>query len=113
MKESAFADILAQKDMMALIYLTDVYHVRSQADEASETVAELESGQTVYLRGVTITESQIWYQVQFWVNGTEQEGYVLRDYLAYADEDWRAWENEYLNSLMEENKINSLANWRY
>ncbi|MBO5208746.1 MAG: Ig-like domain-containing protein [Lachnospiraceae bacterium] len=107
--ESAFADILAQKDMMALIYLTDVYHVRSQADEASETVAELESGQTVYLRGVTITESQIWYRVQFWVNGTEQEGYVLRDYLAYADEDWRAWENEYLNSLMEENKINSAA----
>ncbi|MCH5255232.1 MAG: Ig-like domain-containing protein [Lachnospiraceae bacterium] len=103
--EKAFADLASEKNLMALIYLTDIYSVRSQADETSVVVAELESGHTVYLRGVTIAETQIWYRVQFWWSGTEMEGYVQQQYLAYADEDWRSWESEYLTALSDSELI--------
>lgn len=107
--ESAFSALLEEKDMMALIYLTDTCSVRSQPEEDSEVTAELESGHTVYLRGVVITRWQIWYQVMFWKNGSEAEGYVQKEYLAYADEDWRAWEEEYLYRLVEEDMISPAA----
>ena len=114
--EKVFADLASEKNLMALIYLTDIYSVRSEADETSAVVAELESGHTVYLRGVTIAETQIWYRVQFWLSGTEMEGYVQQRYLAYADEDWRAWEAEYLTALSDSefispNTINSISTY--
>ena len=104
--ENAFAKLASEKNLMALIYLTDAYSVRSKADENSPVASTLGSGHTVYLRGVTITENQIWYRVQFWDSETEMEGYVQQQYLAYADEDWRAWEAEYLANLADSSAIN-------
>ena len=97
--EKAFKDILSNKDVMALVYLTDVYHVRSLADEKSNIVADIESGHTVYLLGVTITKEAVWYKVNFWLNGSLDEGYVERGYLAYSDEEWIKWDEEYLYEL--------------
>ena len=97
--EEAFAKLLDDKALMALIYHTDSYQVRSEAKEDSAPVAVLQSGHTVYLRGVRITQENIWYRVQFWMDGGEQTGYVQSYYLAYSDEDWLAWEEEYISPL--------------
>lgn len=97
--EEAFAKLAEENILMALLYHTDSYQVRSEADEDSAVTAILETGHTVYLRGVKITDEDIWYQVQFWLNGGEQTGYIQSYYLAYSDEDWIAWEKEYVTPL--------------
>lgn len=107
--EAAFADLVSRKDVMALIYLTDVCHVRSLADGKSNIAASLESGHTVYLLGVTITPDEVWYKVQFWLNGAQLEGYVERGYLAYSDEDWLKWDEEYLYKLADAGTISHAA----
>ncbi len=91
---------------MALIYLTDAYKVRSLADADSAAVADLESGHTVYIHGVTITPDAVWYKVQFWVNGVQKEGYAQHVYLAYSDEDWLKWTQEYLYKLADDGILN-------
>ena len=100
--QEAFYRLLAEKDLMALLYHTDSYAARSGATEASPAAATLEIGQTLYIKGVTITEDDVWYQVQYWLNGVEGMGYVQSYYLAYSDEDWIAWEEEYLRPILEQ-----------
>lgn len=107
--EEAFENIVSAKDVMALIYMTNVYHVRRHADAKSDVVADLESGHTVYLLGVTITPDKVWFRVQFWVNGTQMEGYVERGNLAYSDEDWLKWNSEYLYKLADNGLITQAA----
>ncbi|MBD5505001.1 MAG: hypothetical protein HDR09_15045 [Lachnospiraceae bacterium] len=99
--EEAFDHLLTEKDLMALLYHTDSYGARSSADEDSAVVATLEIGQTLYIKGIKITEDDVWYLVQFWLNGAEGTGYVQSYYLAYSDEDWIAWEEKYLRPILE------------
>lgn len=96
----AFAKLLEEKDLMALLYHTDTYGARREPDENSEIASTLEIGQTLYIKGVTITDNDVWYAVQFYLNGAEGTGYVQSYYLAYSDEDWIAWENEYLLPIL-------------
>ena len=98
--EEAFDTLLAEKSLMALLYHTDHYAVHKEADERSTTVATLEIGQTLYIQGVTITENDVWYRAQYWLDGVEGTGYVQSFYLAYSDEDWLAWEEEYLFPIL-------------
>lgn len=99
--EVTFARLLAGKDLMALLYHTDTYQARRMPAEDSESVATLESGQTLYVNGLTITGEDVWYEVQFWKNGVEGTGYVQGYYLAYSDEDWLAWEEAYLIPVLQ------------
>lgn len=99
--QEAFARLAAEKDLMALLYHTDSYAARSSAEEDSLAAATLEIGQTLYIKGVTITEDDVWYQAQYWLDGVEGTGYVQSYYLAYSDEDWIAWEKEYLRPILE------------
>ncbi len=99
--EEAFGRLLGGKDLMALLYHTDTYSARREPRERSEGTAMLETGQTLYICGIRITEEDVWYETQFFVNGAEGTGYVQSYYLAYADEDWLAWEKEYLIPILE------------
>ena len=99
--EEAFGRLLGGKDLMALLYHTDTYSARREPRESSESTAMLETGQTLYICGIRITEEDVWYETQFFVNGAEGTGYVQSYYLAYADEDWLAWEKEYLVPILE------------
>ena len=99
--QRAFAALAAEKPLMALLYHADSYQARREADTGSEAVAVLEIGQTLYLQGVVITEDDVWYQVQYLLNGAEGLGYVQSYYLAYSDEDWLAWEEEYLLPILQ------------
>ncbi|MDE6737902.1 MAG: Ig-like domain-containing protein [Lachnospiraceae bacterium] len=99
--EEAFDHLLTEKDLMALLYHTDSYGARNSADKDSAVTATLEIGQTLYIKGIKITEDDVWYLVQFWLDGTEGMGYVQSYYLAYSDEDWIAWEEKYLRPILE------------
>ena len=99
--QEAFTRLLSEKDLMALLYHADTYNARLEPAEDSESAGTLEIGQTLYIRGVEITEEDVWYEVQFWMSGVEGTGYVQSYYLAYADEDWIAWEEEYLLPILE------------
>lgn len=99
--EEAFRNLLAGKELMALLYHTDTYSARREPMEHSTGTATLSTGQTLYIRDIRITEEDIWYETQFFMNGAEGTGYVQSYYLAYADEDWLAWEKEYLLPILE------------
>lgn len=99
--QEAFAALAAEKPLMALLYHADSYDARSKADADSTAVATLEIGQTLYLQGVEITEDDVWYQAQYLLNGAEGSGYIQSYYLAYSDEDWLAWEEEYLLPILQ------------
>lgn len=98
--EEAFAELLAEKGLMALLYHTDSYGARREADADSEVLATLQIGQTLYIKGIKITEDDVWYLAQYWLDGAEGTGYVQSYYLAYADEEWIAWEKQYLNPIL-------------
>lgn len=104
--QEAFDRLLAEKDLMALLYHTDSYAARSSAAQDSPAAAALAIGQTLYIQGVTITEDDVWYRAQYWLDGAEGTGYVQSYYLAYADEDWIAWEEEYLRPILEAGEEN-------
>lgn len=99
--QDAFDELLSEKPLMALLYHADSYDVREKADADSGKAATLEIGQTLYMRGVEITEDDIWYEVQYLLDGAEGTGYVQSYYLAYSDEDWLAWEEAYLLPILE------------
>lgn len=98
--QEAFDALLLEKPLMALLYHTDSYDIRDEADEDSRVAATLEIGQTLYIQGVEITENDVWYRAQYFLDGAEQAGYVQSFYLAYSDEDWLAWEEEYLFPIL-------------
>ena len=96
----AFNKLAAEKPLMALLYRTETYDVR-QNPATDKTVATINSGHTLYIKSVDISEDGIWYEATFWLNGTEYNGYVESYYLAYSDEDWINWETEYdMNVIM-------------
>lgn len=117
--QEAFDAILADKDLMALIYLTDeckvyedgdIYAKDGQIREDAKVSALLTSGHTVYLRGVAVSaginglEKPV-YWISFFKDGEECSGYVEGRYLAYSDEEWVAWEKEYLTPVYSEDEI--------
>lgn len=99
--EAAFDLLASEKALMALLYHTDSYGVREEAGEDGKEGARVEIGETLYVKGVRITEDDIWYRVRYLSDGSEGTGYVQSYYLAYADEDWIAWEEEYLRPILE------------
>ncbi|MBD5452216.1 MAG: hypothetical protein HDR25_06205, partial [Lachnospiraceae bacterium] len=96
----AFNKLAAEKPLMSLLYRTETYDVR-QSPASDKTAATINSGHTLYIKSVDISEDGIWYEASFWLGGTEYNGYVESYYLAYSDEDWINWETEYdMNVIM-------------
>jgi len=95
LKESLSA-LLDEHTVMALVYLTDSYQVKEEPTFDSNTVVSIPSGQLVFLTDLEITDGVVWYQVDFSYQGTPYTGYISRDFLAYSDELFINWENDYL-----------------
>lgn len=100
-----FNNLADTKPLMALLYRTNSYNIRQSPSYDSDTVAVIESGHTLYVKSVEIVDGNIWYQVQFGLNGTEYTGYAEAYYLAYSDEDWISWGS----TLNDTSVINSFA----
>lgn len=89
-------EILAEREVMAVVYLDDTYVVRQSAFATSESVVEVPSGQTVFIQDVAVDDAnETWYYVNLYYQGTEYYGYIQRQNLACSDERLLGWEDEY------------------
>lgn len=89
----ALREVSKNKDIMAVVYLTEGYPVRSSASISADVVAEVKSGQTVVIRDAERNEEQeVWCKVSFWQQEQEYTGYIQRENLACSDEVFLEWE---------------------
>ena len=101
------AKVLAQKEIMALVYLQDTYEVKERPISVSDnaagienpTVAWVPSAQTVFIKDVELSDYAFWMKVDFIMDEQEHTGYILLDNLAYSDELLIAWFDQYVTPL--------------
>ncbi len=93
--------IVASEIVMALVYLCDSYDVKERPDYGAQTVAALRSGHTVFIKDVEVNAKTgtVWYQVSFVIEEKEYSGYISREYLAYSNENFLAWEELYIEPV--------------
>ncbi|MBR6770587.1 MAG: S-layer homology domain-containing protein [Lachnospiraceae bacterium] len=105
----ALSELLAEKTISALIYLCDYYDLKESADNLSESLVSLPSGQLVILEDVELDSSlEVWYRVSCLLDNQTYTGYIQKKNLAYSDEDFLAWEQKYPLS-----SFDSIQNLRY
>ena len=91
----ALTDLAAERDIMALVYLTDSYEVKAEAGFDSDTVLTVLSGQQVNLLDFCFDEEyELWYYVRLNYNAKDYYGYVQRANLACSDARFLNWEEE-------------------
>lgn len=83
-------------EKMAVVYLTDYYTVREMPDKAAAEVVNVPSGQTVFVDACDIYNGEAWFQVHFYVDEVEYEGYIQEYYLAYSDATLLQWKQDNL-----------------
>ncbi len=89
-------EILKERTVMALVYLSDYYAVRELPDRESAVVVNVPSGQPVQIQDVEITGNyEAWEYVSFYCDGQPYSGYVERTHLACSDEVFLEWEDWY------------------
>lgn len=95
--EAAFEKLAAEKDLMAVINLIDSCPVYSDADISSNIITHIPIGNTVFARGVKIMDGTLIYYVEYDLAEGAGLGYIQSDYLAFSDEDWIKWLDEYFS----------------
>ena len=108
MVEEAKKDLqeyLKEKDIFAVVYMTDSYEVKENADRNSKNVVTVPSAKTVQILDVEVTWEYsdeweeylpiVWYKVQFYVGEKLYCGYIEESYLAYSDELLLQWKNDW------------------
>lgn len=89
--QKAFAALIADHDVYALLYQCDSYDIRKRPSCASAPAANILTGHQVRLTGVEFADGEIWYQAEAMVNGILYSGYIQEDYLISADEGLNEW----------------------
>ena len=116
--KEGLAEILEEKTVFAVLYLTDAYALKAEAANEAGSVASLHSGQTVEISDVELTDGKFWYAVTVHLAAGEDtfithQGYIESQHLAYADELILTWEDAYLvpwfTAMLEYEK--QLASW--
>lgn len=88
--------IAKDRDIMAVVYMSDEYPVRIGAAYDSTEVVTVRSGQTVFVHSMLVNEKrEAWCEVSLYKDGEEYKGYIPRNFLACSDERFLAWEEEY------------------
>ena len=97
--QSSLQELVAEREIPALLYLKDIYTIKAEPDSSSGDVASISSGQQVYITGVgEDTGHNIWYQVTYSYDGGELSGYIQREFLAFSDERLIEWEGMHIRS---------------
>ncbi len=92
--QQSLKELVAEREIPALLYLKDIYTIKTGPDRNSNDVASIATGQQVYITGVGEDKGHnIWYQVSYRYDGGELSGYIEREYLAFSDERLREWED--------------------
>lgn len=91
------------RSIAAAIYLKDAYTVKSEADQYSEDVITIASGQSVSIISVNVDAGRnIWYKVSYTYAGKTVMGYVEREFLVSSDSRFLSWEDKYITTLNRE-----------
>ncbi len=92
----ALQEIVSEREVMAVVFLSDTYPVRAAASYESEILVEVPSGQTVFIQDVFVDEHyESWEYVSLYVGEQAYQGYIPRNYLACSDERFLEWETTY------------------
>jgi len=120
--ETAGAELEAiaqEREIMALVYLSDEYPVRVQPSYESQAAVSVPSGQLVNIEDVYVAldeeeNPEVWYYVRLLYGDAEYAGYVPRYYLAVSDERFLEWEENYgLNFQAATYSIDNAGNASY
>lgn len=103
--KTALQKLAEEKEIYALVYLTDSYDVKKEPFAEAKTVATVPSAKTVQILDVEVEWiynedweeylPTVWYYVQFYVGETLKKGYIEDSFLAYSDELLIEWQNDY------------------
>ena len=97
--QSSLQELVAEREIPALLYLKDIYTIKAEPDSNSNDVASISSGQQVYITGVGEDKGHnIWYQVTYRYDGGDLSGYIQREFLAFSDERLIEWEGMHIRS---------------
>ena len=92
----ALQEIVQERDIMALVYLSDEYPVRAQASYDAEVLVTVPSGQMVEIKDVFVDDNyEVWEYVSLLYGTQEYQGYIPRSFLACSDEKFLEWEASY------------------
>lgn len=97
--KEALRNLLGKKTVAALAYLSDQVEVYDRPSAESAVITTVPSGYQVFVRDVEAADGHIWYLADMGKNDAEVTGYILAENLAYSDEDFLAWEKEYLTGI--------------
>ena len=94
------AAMAQEREITALVYLSDEYPVRVQPSYDSETAVTVLSGQLVNIEDVHVAtdisgEAEVWYYVSLSCNNKKYAGYVPGYHLAVSDQRFLEWEEKY------------------
>lgn len=99
--EEAFAELLKEYDMYGVLANDAEFPVRQEPSREGAVVQVLTSGYQVRLTGAALTETGLWFQIEFAVNDVVSGGYIESEYVLTQDERLDAWKTQYLNRGME------------
>ena len=98
-------EYIGEKDLYAIVYLTDFYPVKAEPDADADTVVSVPSARTVQVLGMEVEwEYQeeweeyiptVWYETQFYEGEILHRGYIEEENLAYSDELLLQWKNNW------------------
>jgi len=98
-------EYIGEKDLYAIVYLTDFYPIKAEPDADADTVVSVPSARTVQVLGMEVEwEYQeeweeyiptVWYETQFYEGEILHRGYIEEENLAYSDELLLQWKNNW------------------
>lgn len=104
----AFSELVNSKILMAVVDAGRKVTVFEDS-KCSKAMTTLESGYTVYPTGVVIEpvydkeleyyEYPLVYEIRFYQDANEKNGYIRDENIVYTDEDWKSWEEEMVSNL--------------
>lgn len=96
---------LAEKEIYAIVYMTDFYQVKETPDLDSHSVITIPSARTVQVMGIEVSWEYhedweeylpvVWYEIRFYEGEQLYSGYIEESYLAYSDELLLQWKNDW------------------
>ena len=97
---AALKEITSENTILALVYLSDEYPVRTEASYDGASVITVPSGQQVQIQDVFMNEKyEVWGYVTLQYQNVSYSGYIPRSNLAISDEVFLKWEEDYQMNL--------------
>lgn len=93
--EQAFAALLREYDMYGILTNGENISILQNPSIDAAVVRTLPSGYQVRFLGAAIQDGDIWFQVEFAVNGAQYTGFVHNSYVISQDQRLTDWKNQY------------------